>query len=302
MSIILGMDIGGSAIKYGWGNHEGLQHFDAISLKQKTMEHFRSAASQVLEIADRALGLDNVAAVGIGSPGTIERSTSRIRGVNPNLPFWTDCVPADIIPENLKIPVFVDNDANLMALAEAHHYRTDHALGITVGSGIGGGIILNGSIYHGANGFGGEFGHVTVVDNGQLCNCGKKGCLEAYASVDGLRRSLSAMDDELASLSIGKLLERQDNRVTETLKLGHDYLVAAIVNYVTLLDPEYVILGGGGMDAGMYDVHSIKGDMERSLAAVNRDKVAVVKAFYGNRAGVMGAILLASRGIMQTWE
>lgn len=297
MSIILGMDIGGSAIKYGWGTREGLQRFGAIQLAKKNMDEFHQVTSLILEQVDKELGLKSVAAVGIGSPGTIEHSSGKTRGVNPNLPFWTDCAPAHLIPSSLNIPVFVDNDANLMALAEAHHHHAQHALGITVGSGIGGGIVLNGDIYHGANGFAGEFGHVTVVDNGSLCNCGRRGCLEAYASVDGLRRRLELEDARFAGMSLSSLLELHDSRVDEAIRTGHKCLVSAIVNYVTMFDPEYVILGGGGMDAGMYNPGEIQKDMEHVLAEVNRGKVKVVKAYHGNKAGVWGAILLASKGI-----
>lgn len=297
MSLYLGIDIGGSSFKYGWGNSEGLRHFDSIPIKHKTMEHFLQQASTLLSIVDDKVSLQHIKAIGIGSPGTIETNSGKTCGVNPNLPFWINYRPSDIIPAFVKAPVFCDNDANLMALAEANHYHCNHFLGITVGSGIGGGLVLNGELFHGSNGFAGEFGHLCAVKEGLLCNCGKHGCLEAYASADGLRRRLGKKDPKYLNIDLKALLKSQDSFALEAIEEAHSLLVTSIVNIVTLLDLECVALGGGAMDAGLYEINRIERDVKISLPAANKGRVRVLKAYHGNKAGVMGAILLAEKGI-----
>jgi predicted NBD/HSP70 family sugar kinase len=297
MSLYLGIDIGGSSFKYGWGNSEGLRHFDSIPIKHKTMEHFMQQASTLLSIVDDRVSLQHIKAIGIGSPGTIDSISGRTCGVNPNLPFWINYRPSDIIPSFVKTPVFCDNDANLMALAEANHHGCRHLLGITVGSGIGGGLVLGGELYHGSNGYAGEFGHQCVERDGLKCNCGRNGCLEAYSSVDGLRRSLAKHDSKYLSMELSELLNVNDSIVIEAIMKAHSLLVTSIVNIVTVLDLECIVLGGGAMDAGLYQVSEIEQDVNTHLPEANKGKVRVLKAYHGNQAGVMGAILLAEKGI-----
>jgi glucokinase len=302
MSAFLGLDIGASSIKYGWGNQDRLLHFASMPITIKALVHLKQVAANILEATDRAIGLSNISAIGIGTPGTIDRGTGHITGINPNLPFWVNHCPAELIPPELSIPVFYDNDANLMALAEAKQCQSKHALGITVGSGIGGGVILNGSVYHGAHGFAGEIGHVCVVEEGILCNCGRSGCLEAYASVDGIRKRISDSDINLANLELTALLKLHDSRVLPLINNGSTLLVTAIVNIVTMLDLDSIVIGGGGMEANLYDIAKLKKDIDMRLPLANRGKVRILKAFYGNRAGVIGAIQLAEQGISNTWE
>jgi len=297
MSLYLGIDIGGSSIKYGWGNSEGLRHFDSIPILHKTMEHFMQQASTLLSIVDDKVSLQHIKGIGIGSPGTIDVHSGKTCGVNPNLPFWINYRPSDIIPSFIKAPVFCDNDANLMALAEAYHHNCKQLLGITVGSGIGGGLVLNGELFHGCNGYAGEFGHLRAVKGGLLCNCGKHGCLEAYASADGLRRRLGKDDPKYLCIELSQLLNLQDSIVMDAIEEAHSLLVTAIVNIVTLLDLECIVLGGGAMDAGLYSIERIARDVETELPLANKGKVRLLKAYHGNKAGVIGAILLAEKGI-----
>ncbi len=302
MSAYLGLDIGGSSIKFGWRFPKGLRYFASMPITTKDMEHVKQVVARILEAADREIGLSNLSAIGIGSPGTIDLNTGKLTGVNPNLPFWTDHSPVELIPPDLNIPVFFDNDANLMALAEARHYNSSHALGVTIGSGIGGGLVLNGALYHGAHGFAGEFGHVCMVEDGISCNCGRPGCLEAYASVDGIRRRLAALDTILATYELAELLKLQDSRVMQCIYEGGSMLVTAIVNIVTMLDLDCVIIGGGAMDANMYDITVMEKDIIRHLPVANAGKVRILKAFHGNQAGVIGALQLAEQGLSNTWE
>jgi len=134
MKSYLGIDIGGSAVKFGWGNsHDGLQYFSSVPIKKKSLSEFKLLIRKVLQEVETRVGFGKINGIGIGSPGTIDVKGGKVVGVNPNLPFWVDHDPRELIPANLELPILVDNDANLMALAEAHYQKAKTALGITRG-------------------------------------------------------------------------------------------------------------------------------------------------------------------------
>jgi glucokinase len=305
MNTYLGIDIGGSSFKYGWGNSAtGLLHFGTMPLAKKELATFMDTAVNILHETQSHFGLDKISAVGIGTAGTIDSSTGKIAGVNPNLPFWVRHNPAELIPAAYGLPVFCDNDANLMALAEAIVCKQSNVLGITVGSGIGSGIVVDGHVFHGAHGFAGELGHVCMVDNGNQCNCGKLGCLEAYTSVDGLRNRLAKQSPGYGNMELRQIISIReiDPLVEKYIAEGTSMLSQAIANAVTLLDPQCVILGGGAMDAGLYCIDDLRKQIESHLPAASIGRVTIKKAVYGNQAGVLGAIILAEHSFKSVSE
>lgn len=299
MHTYLGIDIGGSGFKYGWGNSQsGLQYFSSVALKNKTMEAFQAAAAEVLKETEQRFGLARLSGIGIGTPGTIDLATGLITGVNPNLHFWTGRDPRELIPADLQLPVKYDNDANLMALAEAKACGKRNMLGITVGSGIGCGIIINGAVHHGAHGFAGELGHVCVVENGAKCNCGRLGCLESYCSVDGIRNRLAEQHPRYADFSLSQMLSLRasDPLVQDYIQEGLKILCASIARLIVVCDPEAIILGGGAMDLGLYSLQDLKAETGRNLPELNLSRTELKTAVHGNRAGVLGAIMLFENG------
>lgn len=305
MKAYLGIDIGGSAFKYGWGNSvDGLMYFGSIPVKEKSLKEFKAITEAVLQETSHRFGMENIVGIGIGTPGTIDRKAGKIVGVNPNLPFWVNHNPLELIPASVKIPVMYDNDANLMALAEATYQKKSIALGITVGSGIGCGIVIDGRIYHGTNGFAGELGHVIVVDNGAQCNCGMLGCMEAYASVDGIGNRLAEESPHYEGMTLTQLLsiKKVDELVAGHINRGLKMFCQSISNAIVWLDPEAVILGGGAMDVGLYSLLEIKKEIEHQLPAANRYKTEILQAVHGNKAGVIGAIKLIEQSFMQVSE
>ncbi|HQC31919.1 MAG TPA: ROK family protein, partial [Candidatus Cloacimonas sp.] len=195
---------------------------------------------------------------------------------------------------NCNIPFAFDNDANLMALAESYTQKKDYVAGVTIGSGIGCGIIIEGRIYHGAYGFAGELGHICVVDKGLRCNCGKNGCLEAYASGEGLRRRLALKNPCYAEMDLPAILaiKETDTLVGDYIKQGQLMLTAALSGLATCLDPEIIIIGGGAMDLGLYCIWELKEEIIKKLPAAHSNHLKVTKAINGNKAGVLGAIKL----------
>lgn len=300
-NIYLGFDIGASSVKWGYGNCKlGLQRFESLAITIKELDFLKKIFAEVLQTVNEDIGLKTISGIGIGTPGTIELSSGKIRGINPNLPFWSDISPAELIPADTKIPVFYDNDANLMCLGESTLFKDgSHVLGITVGSGIGCGYVYDNLVFHGAHGFAMELGHTIVVPAGELCNCGRKGCLEAYASVDGIKRRAHQFSHypDAKNWDLKKLLTcaQNDSRLIRLIQEGESLLVQALVNISALLDPQYIVLGGGGMDGGLYDAERINARVQKELPLANQGKTLVSKAQAGNKAGVLGALVLAER-------
>ena len=301
----LGTDIGASSVKYGYGTRQaGLQYFDKVIISPKTLSALHGAYARILANVDARLGLDRIAAVGIGTCGTLDSRTGKISGVNPNLPFWVDRSPAELIPAELKLPVAWDNDANLMCLGEAWgSHPHGKVVGITVGSGIGCGYVENGKVFHGAHGYAMELGHVNAIRGGLACNCGRRGCLEAYASVDGIKRRIAALLESESSpateTAISRLLYHPNEHpaVPALIAEGQARLADAVADLIILLDPDAVIFGGGAMEGGMYDLDSLAAQIRSQLPALKRAGPAREMATQRTRAGVLGALVLASQMI-----
>ena len=310
LKYILGLDIGASSIKYGWGDcQQGLQHYAKKELSLKSLSFLKETVHSILRECDSMCGLDNILAIGIGTPGTIDTQSGKIAGTNPNLPFWSGHSPAELIPSELNIPVYYDNDANLMCLAEAWQRKlSGKVIGITVGSGIGSGMVDAGKVYRGAHGYAMELGHVIATPGGAICTCGRKGCLEAYASVDGLRRRIEALPgfSHLSGKNISLIemlkLREQYPEVDSLVQEGRFQLARALSDLIVVLDPDVIVVGGGAMDAGLYSLEVLTKDIYEMLPLVNLPHLRLDMALEGNRAGTMGAVILASSCDFSTWE
>ncbi|MDD2331884.1 MAG: ROK family protein [Candidatus Cloacimonetes bacterium] len=299
----VGIDIGGSSIKYGTGTAaRGIEHFSSLALDAKELKkpgalnYFRDRFARIFADLSALIPLEKIAAIGIGTPGMIDQAEKKIRGVNPNLRFWTDLNPAIVIPHKISQPLFFDNDANLMALAEASFYPPGlHILGLTLGSGIGSGFIIDHQVYHGARGFAMELGHLCVVSNGKLCNCGKRGCLEAYASLNGIQNRMTELGIDHQNPGLASILSlgASDQRIKRLIFRGLKYLSIALANSVILLNPDLIILGGGGAELGIYPPEKLLEGIRKLLPTPHTEHLKIGNARLGNKAGVFGAILLA---------
>ena len=298
---LLGLDIGGSSIKFGYGCcPKSLQYFDKVELQHKSLSCMQDACSQILSIVDSQVGLSAIRAIGIGTCGTIDSRSGLIVGVNPNLKFWVNLPPSAILPPELNLPVAWDNDANLMCLAEATlSCPQGRVLGITVGSGIGCGYVQGGEVYHGAHGYAMELGHVTAVYQGLPCNCGRRGCVEAYASLEGIKRRIVSEAGLEDGLDLPAILRNRhaDPRLERLIREGEEHLSLSVANLIVTLDPDLVVFGGGLMDAGLYDIADLRRRIRELLPELNSAQVKVEQAKEGNKAGVLGAMILAGQMI-----
>lgn len=302
----LGIDIGGSAIKYGWGNSiQGLQVADKAVVQDNRYASLQVMIAMILDKVDMAIGLNNIIAIGVGTPGTIDIQTGKIVGVNPNLPEWTDIEVSSVFPEYLRARVFVENDANLMALAEADYLGDKNVvIGVTIGSGIGCGIVTDGIIYRGSHGYAGELGHTTVAFDGAECNCGRHGCLEAYSSVNGLINRINQLNPESGIKNMVDVIDlaKENLEVNRLFIESINHLAVALSNVATLFDADSIVIGGGVVELEEYPFVILREKILDLLPNLLKNKIMITKAHFGNSAGIIGAMNLAESQISEFKE
>ena len=274
------------------------------------------AAVDAVEEARAAAG-DEVAAVGFGIPSLIDQRTGRsVVAVNLDL---TDVPFGALMAERLGLPVFVDNDANVTALAE---HRTgaaqgaDEAIVLTIGTGIGGGLILRGELYRGCIGAAAELGHIVIDMHGPPCqgNCPNHGCVEALASGTALEREALRIAGERPDTGLGaaltagreltgplitELAHDGDEAAIEAVALIGSRLGVAITSLVNIFNPEVVVIGGGVIAAGELLLEPARAEVAARALPPSRDEVRIVAAHFGVEAGMIGAATLAYEGLTE---
>ncbi len=252
-----------------------------------------------------------VAAVGIGAPGPLDIEAGVVVAP-PNLPGWDHVPLKRLIEDGLKITTFLENDANAAALGE-HRFGagrgTEHMIYVTVSTGIGGGLILDGRLYHGAGGMAGEIGHITVVPCGPLCGCGNRGCLEALASGTAIARQARERVARGMPTLIADLAEGNPERITaklvaeaasqgdveaqDILAEAMDYLGIGMANLVNLFNPQLIVIGGGLTNIGGALFGPVRRAIDRHAFRAQAQAVRVVRAKLGDNVGVLGAAAVA---------
>ena len=311
MSLTIGIDVGGTKVAAGVVDDDG-----AVLASLKRESPARSADKTEDTIAEVVAELrkdHEVTAVGIGAAGFIDASRSTVLFA-PNL-AWRDEPLQREVADRIGLPVVVENDANAAAWAEWRFGAgrgARHMVAVTVGTGIGGGMVLDGQVYRGAFGIAAEFGHITVVPDGRRCGCGNRGCWEQYCSGKALVReardilSVSRREEGLLyELCGGDPEGITGPMVTEAAQAGDPHAVAAfdeiglwlgrgLASVAAVLDPDVIVVGGGVGEAG--DLLMAPGrDAYRSLLTGrgHRPWAELRPASLGNSAGLVGAADLA---------
>jgi glucokinase len=305
MKYSIGIDLGGTNIKYALVAKDGNVVFSkkiatqADKSRDQVISNLEHCCIHALEYAE-----DNdldVCGIGIGTPGIIDNGI--VLGGAENLPEWENLPLGGILERRLGKPVFVDNDANLMGLAEVRYgeaTQVNDAIFLTIGTGVGGTMVLNGQLYGGHRNRGAELGHVLIDPNGAECGCGAKGCLEAHASVTALIRDYS---DELKEMNLPvppnidgayitkKYHEKEEAAINAFDKHFH-YLAMGIAGFINIFSPQKVLIGGGLSEAGHFYLENIR---RRAMEMAMRETSVFTQielAKLGNKAGFMGAAAL----------
>jgi predicted NBD/HSP70 family sugar kinase len=240
-----------------------------------------------------------VRGIGVGVPALMDLAGGLV--LAPNL-GWQSLPIQPLLQENLEAPVYVDNDANAAAMAERLFgacQHSEHFVYLSCHSGIGAGLFLEGRLYRGSQGLSGEIGHLTVVDQGRPCGCGKRGCLETYTSEAGILRTLSERGRCYEDLvEVAQAAAKQDAIVLEQLdEVGH-YLGLGLSSLVNLLNPEMVVLGGTLSNVFEFLKDGLLRTMDAHTMAPHRAAIRVILSPLGAEVVPMGGIALAMDGYL----
>jgi glucokinase len=250
---------------------------------------------------------DQIAGVGIGSPGPLDRKTGIVINT-PNL-GWRNFPLRDLISNGAGFPATLDNDANCATYGEwwlgAGRREVQTLVGVTLGTGIGGGIVLNGEIYHGASDAAGEIGHMTIDSNGRRCKCGNYGCLEAYASGPAIAlRAVEGMEvgaettlgdlvggklDQITAATVFEAAAEGDAFAEEVVKDTARFLGAGVANLINILNPEMIVIAGGVTRAGDHLFAPLRAEVRRRAFKSAEERCRIVPAELPGTAGVVGA-------------
>lgn len=308
MKMRIGIDLGGTNIAAGLvdENQNILCQMSLPTQSQRPYQEIvRDMAILVRGLVNMGnIAMEDVASVGIGSPGTPEKETGNILYSN-NL-GWENVPLLEELGKYIPVPLKVDNDANCAALGEvlagaAKGCRS--AVMITLGTGVGGGIVLDGQIYDGVNHAGAEIGHTVLVSGGEPCTCGRRGCWEAYASATALIRmgreascqnpdSLLAGCEKLDGLAIFQAADRGDLAAQQVIKQYLFYVAEGLTNVVNVFQPEAVVIGGGICGQGERILKPIREQVARDVFCKQVSLPRIVTATLGNAAGIIGAAFL----------
>lgn len=301
MKYALGIDIGGTNTVVGLVNKEGkVLGTDSIKTQSfPVLEEYVKTVSKLAKdlIAKNNVSIAEIVGLGIGAPNA-NYYTGNIE-MAPNLPWKQDKVPlAKMFREELNIPVTITNDANAAALGEKMYgvaKDMDNFIMITLGTGVGSGIVINGQLVYGHDGFAGELGHVIIERNGRLCGCGRRGCLETYCSATGIVRTAKERNTPfLTSKDIYDAAVKGDETAIDIFKETGTRLGRAFADMVVFSSPEAFVLFGGLAKAGDFIVKYTKEAMEEAIMPIFKGKVKILLSTMKDAdAAVLGASALA---------
>jgi len=301
MNYALGIDIGGTNTVVGLvdkaGNVLGTDSVKTQSLP--VLEEYVKTVSKLAKdlITKNNVSIDEIVGLGIGAPNA-NYYTGNIE-MAPNLPWKQDKVPlAKMFREELNIHVTITNDANAAALGEKMYgvaKDMDNFIMITLGTGVGSGIVINGQLVYGHDGFAGELGHVIIERNGRLCGCGRRGCLETYCSATGIVRTAKERNTPfLTSKDIYDAAVKGDETAIDIFKETGTRLGRAFADMVVFSSPEAFVLFGGLAKAGDFIVKYTKEAMEEAIMPIFKGKVKILLSTMKDAdAAVLGASALA---------
>ncbi|MEA5515020.1 ROK family protein [Nodularia sp. UHCC 0506] len=289
-SQVIGIDVGGTAIKLGRFYPDGtcLQSLTVATPQPSTPEAVLAVMVDAIAQVDP---YNQTVAIGVGTPGPADQ-TGRIAQIAINLPGWQNVPLADWLEEKTDKPTVIANDANCAGIAESwlgagRHFH--NLILLTLGTGVGGAIILNDKLFVGHQGAAGELGLITLNPDGHKCNSGNPGSLEQYASITAIRRRTGKEPAELGALAA--------DGDQEALSFWQEYgqnLGIGLASLIYVLTPEAIILGGGVSASFEFFSPAVKAEIESRVMPTSRIGLQILPAELGNAAGMVGAAKLAS--------
>jgi glucokinase len=309
MSERIGVDVGGTNLRVGVVRDQRLvwEHRHQADFSEICRRHGAGGALQEIvselaaAIAKARSEYPQVASVGIGFPGFIDPA-SGIVSLSPNLPGLSNVDIAGPLARQLGLPVAIENDALAAAWGEylLVEPRPDSMIYLGLGTGVGGGLILDGKPYPGEHGVAMEVGHIIVQPGGRLCGCGNRGCLERYASASGVVLSYRELaGTELEAGKIAALAAKGNRDAQESVRIAAQSLAAALAHILKVVDVEQVVLGGGLSASWTKMKQEFEATLDADLIPVLRGRIRITLARAGDQAGMLGAAQLSAPGAAQ---
>ena len=299
----IGVDLGASRTKSGLVTNRGELIWQSAATtpgnggRRVLLEHLEKCVATAMRAA-RAQSIEP-AAIGVATAGWVDPNSGEVVYATENLPEWTGANPAAHLAKAFGLPVALENDANALAVAEKHFGAAKDAsdfVCITLGTGVGGGVYVGGSLNRGPHFFANALGHIPVVADGEPCTCGKSGCLESYANAAALTRYAAPGNYEsreaiIAAANSGDLIAQGAVRTLAR------YLAIGCVSVINLLDPEILILGGGLAQNNTLLISAVTEELARRVIVWPQRRVQVQASALGYSAGVLGAAAVASTSL-----
>jgi len=313
---IIGVDLGGTNIVAGAMPEDGSREIAMRSEPTHAQQGADAVVDRIARMIDTVIAetiaetnakREDFAGVGIGSPGPLDRERGIVI-VTPNL-GWRNFPLRDEVSKRVGLPASLDNDANCATLGEwwcgaAKGGR--HVIGITIGTGIGGGLILDGRLFHGASDVAGEIGHTTIDSTGRRCNCGNYGCLEAYASgpaiAERAREALAGgepsillkmVDDDLGQITaqlVYDAAKKDDDVARQVVRETANFLGAGVANLLNIFNPDVVVIAGGVTQAGAPLFEPLRAEVRRRAFRPAVEACKILPGTLRGSAGVVGAV------------
>jgi glucokinase len=302
--VVIGVDLGGTNLRTALVNQNG-EVVDKVKeptcasdghekVVQKLIKNIKAQLHNALRSGTK------IAAVGVGAPGVIHADTGVVVK-SPNFPDWNNLPLKKELEAALALPVSIENDANAAALGEQWRGAgrgIASMILLTLGTGVGGGIILNGRIWPGADGMAGEIGHMTIIPDpdGRRCGCGNTGCLEMYASSRGIvmtYRERSSRPKVITSEEIYQAARDGDALAGEVMKDMGRLLGIGIANLINIFNPEMIVIGGGVKDAWPLFIEAVREEIKKRAFEYPAARTQIVPSVLGDDAGMIGAAALA---------
>jgi glucokinase len=312
VGLSIGIDVGGTKVLGGVVDESGVVL--ARARKDTPRQGGKALTQTIAETVKELMAQHKVKSVGVSAAGFVS-SDRKTMLATPNIADWNDVDLDSELKSLIGLPIVIENDANAAAWGEAKFgagRNQNHMMMLTVGTGIGGGIVVDGQLYRGAFGTAAEFGHMRVVPEGHICGCGARGCFEQYASGNALlrhaREAISASPEiarNLLSRGDGTIAGLTGQAITEAARDGDpvalaafnttgQWLGAGIASLSVLLDPSCVVIGGGVIDAGEILLKPTRESLERTMPFAGKHPYpTLIAAELGNEAGLVGVADLA---------
>jgi len=300
---IVGIDLGGTNLKVALLDCKyRILHKEVLSTKDfSKKDQLISAIIQAVRSILRNGGISDkqLVGLGIGLPGPIDTVAGLVHFF-PNIPGWKDVNLRNTLEKKLKIPVSIDNDANLMCLAEFKKGAArgaQNAVCLTLGTGVGAGLIIERKLFRGSSFAAGELGHVPLNEAGPRCNCGGTACLEAYiGNKRVMKKARQVFGRNIPLDELSAMAKKGDKRALGIWNEFSAHLGRALVVVVNLLNPDKIVIGGGVAAAGRVIFDRVRKVVATDAMSVQAKRVSILKARLGSDAGMIGAAILVNEG------